>query len=431
MKPLISVVMPAFNAQAFIAEAIDSIIMQIFDAWELIVVNDMSTDNTKEIVQAYTVRDGRVRLINVTAHQGQIGAHNVGIRESQADIVKVLHADDRLLPGALQSYYRAFQQYPSAVVVGAATRTIDERGQTVGLTRAVASETFLESTRFFVANILGWNPAWVPSAHAIRRDAFEACGLYEDPGEDLLHRDWGFDWYAIWKVAKQGDAVLLAEELVEYRRHKNQISSGGFDDAEVHMRYYWLRRIREEALVSPPIIRQAFASHCGLLLLMAAAASQEHRESEALYMLEQTVLNDDYINTYDQGRLRLDLMTWIALLQSHDAHWKSHLLNHAHSRFLFLLISTMFSYNVIAIERLTNATEPTLLLGPASLLTPVLREVKVSSAVVVRVTHSRKETVDLLGSSAKNFHATVVGFDTRLESYMFYDQAKNIVPLLV
>lgn len=93
--------MPAHNAGQFIKDAIDSVIQQSYEDWELLVINDGSTDNTASLARSY--RDKRIRVIDQD-HQGEAAARNRALEECQSEYVGFLDADDWLLPQALETF---------------------------------------------------------------------------------------------------------------------------------------------------------------------------------------------------------------------------------------------------------------------------------------------------------------------------------------
>jgi glycosyltransferase involved in cell wall biosynthesis len=96
---LVSVMMPAYNAEEFVAEAIESILAQTYPQWELLVVNDGSTDNTADIVAQYT--DPRIKLIH-KENGGESSARNMALDHSQGEFIAYLDADDAYLPHHLE-----------------------------------------------------------------------------------------------------------------------------------------------------------------------------------------------------------------------------------------------------------------------------------------------------------------------------------------
>jgi len=103
MTPEITVVIPAYNASQYITETIQSVLQQTFTNWELIVVNDGSTDNTEDIVKRFS-DDTRIKLIS-QKNGGVSAARNNGIRVAAGKYIAFLDADDYLLPGDLQVKY--------------------------------------------------------------------------------------------------------------------------------------------------------------------------------------------------------------------------------------------------------------------------------------------------------------------------------------
>src|ERR1700759_692275 len=99
-EPLVSVITPAYNAGNFIHETIDSVIAQTYTNWELIIIDDGSTDNTAAIVKQYVVRDSRIKyLYQQNGKQGK--ARNNGMTHSSGTIIAFLDADDTWTPHKL------------------------------------------------------------------------------------------------------------------------------------------------------------------------------------------------------------------------------------------------------------------------------------------------------------------------------------------
>ena len=99
--PLISVIIPAYNAEQFLDETLESVLSQTYENWECIIVNDGSTDNTEEIAKKWCEKDSRFRLTN-KENGGLSSARNWGIKESKAEYIAFLDADDILTPDSLE-----------------------------------------------------------------------------------------------------------------------------------------------------------------------------------------------------------------------------------------------------------------------------------------------------------------------------------------
>ena len=100
-NPLISVVIPAYNAGQFLDETLESVLSQTYENWECIIVNDGSTDNTESVAKKWCEKDSRFRLTN-KENGGLSSARNWGIKESKAEYIAFLDADDILTPDSLE-----------------------------------------------------------------------------------------------------------------------------------------------------------------------------------------------------------------------------------------------------------------------------------------------------------------------------------------
>ena len=91
---LVSIITPAYNAAAYIAETIESVLAQTYTNWEMLIVNDCSKDNTAEIVQSYAAKDKRIKLINLKQNSGAAVARNTAIQNAKGRYIAFLDSDD-------------------------------------------------------------------------------------------------------------------------------------------------------------------------------------------------------------------------------------------------------------------------------------------------------------------------------------------------
>ena len=117
MTPRVSVVMPNFNKARHISAAIDSVLGQTMGDLELLVIDDASTDESTELVEAKAAGDSRVVLLKQGAHKGPGGCRNVGISESKGAAVAFLDSDDIYAPRALEAKLAALEASPGPAVV--------------------------------------------------------------------------------------------------------------------------------------------------------------------------------------------------------------------------------------------------------------------------------------------------------------------------
>lgn len=124
--PTISVIMPAYNAEKYLAAAIDSILGQTFQDVELLVIDDGSSDTTAAIVSSYT--DPRVKLLRNEGNRGLIYSRNLGIDVAQAPYIAFLDSDDIAFPQRLACQYAYLQANPDAAAVGSWTQPMNQDG---------------------------------------------------------------------------------------------------------------------------------------------------------------------------------------------------------------------------------------------------------------------------------------------------------------
>lgn len=123
-EPVVSVVMPVYQAAAFLAEAIESLLAQSHPDFELIAVDDGSTDGSDRILEHFAKRDARVLVVR-TRHEGVIRARNAGLALARAPFIACMDADDVSLPERLSLQVSALTSRPEVVCIGGAFDVID------------------------------------------------------------------------------------------------------------------------------------------------------------------------------------------------------------------------------------------------------------------------------------------------------------------
>jgi glycosyltransferase involved in cell wall biosynthesis len=121
--PAVSIIMPAFNVAPYLREAVDSVLAQTCGDWELLVVNDGSTDGTGAIAHDYASRDSRIRVID-QENCGLACARNTALRAGTGDFFALLDSDDLWEPGFLQSQLDVFAQHPETALVTGSARLL-------------------------------------------------------------------------------------------------------------------------------------------------------------------------------------------------------------------------------------------------------------------------------------------------------------------
>ena len=131
MDNLVSVIMPCFNDEKFIAQAIESVLAQTYTLWEMIIADDASTDSSRAIISAYCAQDDRIKLLTTQQQSGSGKARNLAIQAATGQYIAFLDSDDIWLPEKLKKQI-AFMQEKSLAFTYASYRLIDENDQNLG-----------------------------------------------------------------------------------------------------------------------------------------------------------------------------------------------------------------------------------------------------------------------------------------------------------
>lgn len=202
LQPRVSFIMSVFNGERFIREAVESVLNQTFSNFELVVVDDDSTDGTVGVLSGY--RDSRIRLIRSAARGGQPAGLNIGLAAAVGEYVARLDADDISEQARLERQVSFLDAYPAAAV-GSAWVEIDERG-VPGRTQVPPTDCVDIRWRLLFAN------AFLHSSMLVRRSVLDRVGAYDETigyGED----------YELWsRLAVEFEVANLPDRLVRYRR---------------------------------------------------------------------------------------------------------------------------------------------------------------------------------------------------------------------
>jgi glycosyltransferase involved in cell wall biosynthesis len=255
MKPAVSIVVATHNYGRYLAGALDSALAQTFGDFEIVVVDDGSTDDTAEVILPY-LADPRVRYYR-TENQGQPAAKNFGIRFARADLIAFLDADDLWLPAKLERQLALLHGDPGLGVVYTRRLLIDPDGRQLEYREPELHRGLVVEAMFY-RNFVCFSSALV------RRPVFTQAGYFD---EDLpLAID-----YDLWlRVAPAYRFDYVDEPLVQYRTGHANLSSRIEERLRVVDRI--MRRFLDErggrGLVRPAVIRQARAElyyHMGVM----------------------------------------------------------------------------------------------------------------------------------------------------------------------
>jgi glycosyltransferase involved in cell wall biosynthesis len=221
-NPLVSIIIPFFNAEKFIKEAILSVLAQTYQAWELLLVDDGSTDNSTDIARQYSERyPSKVHYLEHDDHQnhGKSVSRNRGILDASGEYVAFLDADDVWLPSALEEQVTILESHPEAAMVyGPVQWWYSWTGEPEDLRRDYVEELGVTPNTVIqpptILTLFLQNKAAVPSDILVRRETIERFGRFQEDFK-ILYEDQVF--YA--KVCVAAPVFASDECWYRYRQH--------------------------------------------------------------------------------------------------------------------------------------------------------------------------------------------------------------------
>ncbi|ACK67830.1 glycosyl transferase family 2 [Rippkaea orientalis PCC 8801] len=207
LPPDVSVLMTVYNSEKYIAKAITSILSQTFNNFELIIINDGSTDRSLSILQNFTQQDQRIRLFN-QENTGPAIASNKGLIHVKGKFVARMDADDIAFPTRLAKQVAFLEQNPEYVAVGSRVLLIDPDGWSIG---PFAQKTDHEDID--AEHLAGSGGAICHPAVMIRTETLDKIGGYTEQMKSSIDRD------LFLRLAEVGKLANLPETLLKYRMH--------------------------------------------------------------------------------------------------------------------------------------------------------------------------------------------------------------------
>ena len=218
-RPLVTVIMPSYNAERYIAESIESVLAQTVENWELIIVDDASIDGTLDIVVEFQRRDPRIRLVAEDTNRGPAHARNRGLEQARGDLIAFIDSDDVWFPEKTAKQVTAIEHCQADISYTGYKRR--REGAQDGTVVAVPAHASYQS--MLRRNIIGCSTAMV------RRST---CGRLRMPSIKR-RQDHGY-WLALlrdgWRTT-----VGVVEPLVWYRVHHGSLSANKL----VAAKYSW------------------------------------------------------------------------------------------------------------------------------------------------------------------------------------------------
>jgi len=248
-QPKVSVLVPVFNGEKYLAECLDSILMQDFPDYELLISDDGSTDGTAMIIERYAAREPRIRMWRNPVNLGQAANLNLCLRQASGKYIKFVFADDKLLKAAaLRQMVQILDADPTIALVGSASYVITSGNRMIQLrdplrdARRSAGMELLVRCLEQPVNLIG-----EPSVVMFRRE--QASRGFDERFRQLLDLEFWFH------LLEQGNFACIADPLSAFRRHavpetETSRHSGASQRDEVLLKVMYYPRVCERRLVS-------------------------------------------------------------------------------------------------------------------------------------------------------------------------------------
>ena len=214
--PLVSVVMPAYNCEKYIVEAIKSVLAQTYENWELLVLDDWSKDNTLQIIKQFSQKDSRIKVIPNGKNMGVSATRNRGIEFASGDWIAFLDSDDMWKPSKLEKQLKVADNN-SAEFIFTGVSYINEKSEPFKGTFEVPEKVTYKKLRY--QNVISC------SSVLVKKKYFENIKMEKDE----MHED-----YAVWlRILKLGViAYGVNEPLLIYRISRNSKSGNKIKTAK-------------------------------------------------------------------------------------------------------------------------------------------------------------------------------------------------------
>lgn len=204
-KPLVSVIMPVYNSEEYVQEAITSILNQTYPWFEFIIINDGSTDHSSEIIDKQ--KDDRIRFINHTINTGNYPRRNEGCKLAKGEYIFVMDSDDWASPERMEIQVETMEHSPNTVACGTAHVTFDGEYCFRPINPELSKINLIFNNGFLHPSLI------------IRKEILENINYYDE------NYRYASDYDLMCRIVQQGNAINLPDVLMKYRHHKQQISN--------------------------------------------------------------------------------------------------------------------------------------------------------------------------------------------------------------
>jgi glycosyltransferase involved in cell wall biosynthesis len=219
-QPLISVVMPVYNSEKYLHEAVESILGQTFTDFELIAIDDGSSDGSAAILESFCRSDTRMIVQRHSQNQGIGAAVNTGLALARGRYIARMDADDISLPERFEKQAAFLEKHPEIDVIGSAVQLVDDRGQNIGVLSAPLEDLAIRWASIF-------SSPFMQATIMFRRSVIEEHDLHY---RGTIKQSEDFDFSI--RLLEHAHGINFAEPLYIYRIHSASVTSYFIDNID-------------------------------------------------------------------------------------------------------------------------------------------------------------------------------------------------------
>ena len=208
-NPKVSICIPVYNAEKTISTTIQSVLDQTFQDWQLIIVDNCSTDQTVEVIKSFT--DKRIQLFQNETNCGMVNNWNKCLEKADADYIQLLCADDLLENQCIEIKYKFLSEQENCVAVSGGTFIINEGNKVIFKRRHFSRDCIINGNKIIKTSFRTKNIFGEPSNVMFKRAAMQKAGVFSNTVP------YSPDWEYWLRLARYGDFAFLKDYLVRYR----------------------------------------------------------------------------------------------------------------------------------------------------------------------------------------------------------------------
>lgn len=236
----VSICIPSYNHGAFIGEAIQSVLDQTYQDLEIIVVDDCSTDNSKEVVKSF--KDPRIKFFRNEKNLGMVPNTNKALRLAKGEFIGVLNSDDYCGSKMIETALKMFDENPEIGFTYSSYVVVNENGEIITKVKSCGCNKVFKSKEGFKK--LAFGSIAAPSGVMVRRKCYEDVGPFDE------EFPYCHDWNMCLRLSLKYDFACLSDYLLYYRMHSRNTSIALYNSFETAMQEYGMLKKLQKGIDS-------------------------------------------------------------------------------------------------------------------------------------------------------------------------------------